>query len=110
MESVKPFWEAGFTDVAIVQIDKITQQNAAMVEETTAAVRTLAGQAEEVAAEANRFRTGAASSDDLSDWADDARRDVAAPPQRGLPAPSRKLVRVAGGAPRPARDDGWQEF
>ncbi len=98
-------------NVAIVQIDKITQQNAAMVEETTAAARTLATQAEEVAVQADRFRTGASSNaGTIAEWAEDAQRDAAAALQRPRPASSQRLLRVAGGTPRPAQDDGWKEF
>lgn len=44
---------------AINQMDQVTQQNAAMVEESTAASYALAGDAEELGRLAGRFRTGA---------------------------------------------------
>ncbi|MBP1807063.1 methyl-accepting chemotaxis protein [Rubellimicrobium aerolatum] len=44
-------------NVAVAQMDRITQQNAAMVEESTAAARDLAHQIEQVASQIERFRT-----------------------------------------------------
>jgi methyl-accepting chemotaxis protein len=41
---------------AVVDMDKLTQQNAAMVEESTAAARQLAGEADELAALVSRFQ------------------------------------------------------
>ena len=99
-------------NVAIMQTDKITQQNAAMVEETSAAVRTLAGQAEEVALQSDRFRTARASrGDTLAEWASDAQHEAALARQAD-PRPRQKLMRVAGGVaqPAPQGDDGWTEF
>ncbi|MBW6528507.1 methyl-accepting chemotaxis protein [Sphingomonas sp. RHCKR7] len=45
---------------AISEMDGVTQQNAAMVEEATAATRTLASEAEELAQEVARFKLAAA--------------------------------------------------
>jgi methyl-accepting chemotaxis protein len=46
-------------NTAIAEMDGVTQQNAAMVEEATAATRSLASEAEELAREVTRFRLGA---------------------------------------------------
>ena len=46
----------GEVNVAVEQMDRVTQQNAAMVEETTAAVHSLAGKAEELSSLAVQFR------------------------------------------------------
>lgn len=43
---------------AVIDMDRMTQQNAAMVEESTAAARSLAGEADELAALVTQFRTG----------------------------------------------------
>ncbi len=85
---------------AINQMDQVTQQNAAMVEEATAASHALAGEARELANLAARFRVSAA-------------------PQSGRvaqAAPARKPVRqlkTAGGrgaSAAPVADGGWTEF
>jgi len=46
-------------NTAVNQMDQVTQQNAAMVEESTAASHSLAGEAEELARLVGQFRTGA---------------------------------------------------
>ncbi|OWV31975.1 chemotaxis protein, partial [Pacificimonas flava] len=48
--------------VAIGDMDKATQQNAAMVEETSAAARSLSGEVTQLSDQASRFRIGAAGS------------------------------------------------
>jgi methyl-accepting chemotaxis protein len=45
-------------NTAVNQMDQVTQQNAAMVEQSTAASHSLAGEAEELARLVGRFRTG----------------------------------------------------
>ena len=47
-------------NTAVNQMDQVTQQNAAMVEQATAASHSLAGEAEELARLVGQFRTGAA--------------------------------------------------
>ncbi|TZG26205.1 methyl-accepting chemotaxis protein [Sphingomonas montanisoli] len=46
-------------NVAVTEMDRTTQQNAAMVEESTAAARSLHGEADRLAALVGRFRLGA---------------------------------------------------
>ena len=46
-------------NTAVNQMDQVTQQNAAMVEESTAASHSLSSEAENLAASAGRFRVGA---------------------------------------------------
>ncbi|MGK6322539.1 methyl-accepting chemotaxis protein [Sphingomonas sp. DT-51] len=48
-------------NTAIAEMDGVTQQNAAMVEEATAATRSLASEAEELAREVSRFRVAASA-------------------------------------------------
>ena len=45
-------------NIAVGALDKVTQQNAAMVEQTTAASRTLTSEAEDLVALVGRFRIG----------------------------------------------------
>jgi methyl-accepting chemotaxis protein len=49
-------------NTAVNQMDQVTQQNAAMVEESTAASHSLSQEADALAASVSRFRTGHASS------------------------------------------------
>ncbi len=97
---------------AVNQMDQVTQQNAAMVEESTAASHNLALEAEELARLVARFR--------LSTQKDDARRATAPAPVRAqqrpqsTPKPALKTVSYGGGqsaalAQQPA-EEGWEEF
>ncbi|MBP1807573.1 hypothetical protein J2Z33_003446, partial [Rubellimicrobium aerolatum] len=102
-------------NVAVAQMDQITQQNAAMVEETTAAVRAMATQTQVVAHEIDRFRTGAGGS--AAEWRQDAERDAAAAPavtraapQPARTSPPRKALRLAAGSARTEQNEGWEEF
>ncbi|HEY9233790.1 MULTISPECIES: methyl-accepting chemotaxis protein [Phenylobacterium] len=76
---------------AVNQMDQVTQQNAAMVEESTAASHALAGEASELADLIGQFKTGQQASD-------------AVPPQRPTPR-----LAVAGGT-RVAAEEDWTEF
>jgi methyl-accepting chemotaxis protein len=84
-------------NTAVNQMDQVTQQNAAMVEESTAASHSLAGEAVEVARLIGQFKTGSA-----------APAQASAP--RARPAP--RLAAAGGGAPRGAavEQQGWEEF
>jgi len=95
-------------NTAVNQMDQVTQQNAAMVEESTAASHSLAQEADVLAASVSRFRTGQAA-------------PIAAP--KPAPAPVRapqpvaqtvaalKTVGRGGAALKPqAVEDGWEEF
>jgi methyl-accepting chemotaxis protein len=91
---------------SINQMDHVTQQNAAMVEESTAASFALASEAQQLAELINRFEIGEVAEPVLE------RRP---PPPRREPSPRRqRALRVAGGG---ALDldvehdpDGWEEF
>lgn len=84
---------------ATSEMDKMTQQNAAMVEQSTAAARSLAAEADELAALVAQFRTaedGAA-----------AAPPVARPARGEAPA----MARVRGNlALVPMNDEDWTEF
>ncbi|WP_137156181.1 methyl-accepting chemotaxis protein [Rhizobium sp. FKL33] len=90
---------------AMNQMDQTTQQNAAMVEETSAACHDLLGQSRTLQAGAQRFRiresakAPAATRQDRQQYAD------AAPVRR--PAPARTMRAAAAAAPV---TDSWEEF
>jgi methyl-accepting chemotaxis protein len=104
---------------AVNQMDKVTQQNAAMVEQSTAASHSLAGEAEELTRLVGQFRTGAASaqrsathkgpsSSSKSALAKPAPR---AAPDRGRPsAPKDIAPRSARPAAVQSQEDSWSEF
>ncbi len=91
---------AGLGEVnrAVNQMDHVVQQNAAMVEESTAASYALKGETAELARLIGRFNIGAAT------VAATAR--TAAPSSRASRPPARR--RAAGG--QSAAADGWEEF
>ena len=85
-------------NTAVNQMDQVTQQNAAMVEQATAASHALNGEAEAMARQVARFDLG-------DDAASGARRQP--PPVRQLKTSGR------GGAarrPAPADEPAWGEF
>jgi len=86
---------------AVGEMDKMTQQNAAMVEESTAAARSLASEAEALADIVARFKLGGEAQ---------ARRAVA--PTRLTPRRKARAPVVAGNlALKHAQDDDdWSEF
>jgi len=103
----------GEVNTAINQMDQVTQQNAAMVEESTAASHSLSHEAQELMALIARFKSG------VDGGAKDAEpRQVSARPQeRRRPEPqtiARQRQRVAqfaaqGGVAAVA-DSDWEEF
>ncbi|CAN7180970.1 methyl-accepting chemotaxis protein [Phenylobacterium sp. LjRoot219] len=100
-------------NTAVNQMDQVTQQNAAMVEESTAASHSLAQETQELSRLMGRFRTGAPSA-----AAGPARRaPPAARPSPRAAAPQLKTFSThagGGGAlrkPEPTADlDSWEEF
>ncbi|WP_297297511.1 methyl-accepting chemotaxis protein [uncultured Methylovirgula sp.] len=84
-------------NTAVNQMDQVTQQNAAMVEESTAASHTLSLETEELTKLVGRFQVG----------------DVETPrkqPVKNAARPAFKTVASRGGAaPKPANDE-WEEF
>ncbi len=90
-------------NAAVGQMDQVTQKNAAMVEEATAASHALASEAEELARLVGMFQIGEV--------------DTAPPAARSTPArvPAQKASALSGQfRPRPvpvaADDQGWDEF
>jgi len=107
-------------NIAVNQLDQVTQQNAAMFEQTTAASHSLNREAEALTATMGRFRTGAAGT---GVPARPAARPQAATPARPVSklaprAPAPKVAIAAGGGrrltalavkPAPSNDD-WEDF
>ena len=62
-KSVGPGTGLAEVNVAVNQMDQVTQQNAAMVEEATAAANGLAGETGELARMIGEFRTGVAETE-----------------------------------------------
>ena len=88
-------------NTAVNQMDQLTQQNAAMVEQSTAASHSLAQDAQELAVLVSRFRTGA----ELV--------DISAPPvsPRSGGTPVRMMRTTSQVAPAAeAHSDSWEEF
>ena len=91
-------------NIAVNQMDQATQQNAAMVEESTAASASLRGEAADLATLVAKFQTGGSSAPQLAD------------PARHAPAPNpvararERLVAGMGGSGRPAQVSEWEEF
>jgi methyl-accepting chemotaxis protein len=84
-------------NTAVNQMDQVTQQNAAMVEESTAASHTLSLETEELTKLVGRFQVGEVET---------PRRQ----PTRNAARPAFKTVGARGGAaPKPANDE-WEEF
>jgi methyl-accepting chemotaxis protein len=85
---------------AVSEMDKVTQQNAAMVEESTAASRSLAGEADELAGLVARFRVGSAGSTPHH------------APKAARPAARRSVPQISGNLALKAvhDEDDWSEF
>jgi methyl-accepting chemotaxis protein len=97
----------GQVNTAVNQMDQVTQQNAAMVEESTAASRVLADEAQELARLVSRFRVSGAAT--LQTNRPTERQHA---PARGPERSSRPQSRGATAlAHQPqAEDDSWEEF
>ncbi|MCZ3379755.1 methyl-accepting chemotaxis protein [Rhizobium sp. AG207R] len=98
---------------AMNQMDQVTQQNAAMVEETTASSVALAEEAQSLRALVARFRTGRAAQDNASALRGTAQQ-MRAPvtprrPAAAVSAPARKAIPQTQGANALAQDE-WEEF
>jgi methyl-accepting chemotaxis protein len=105
-------------NTAINDMDKVTQQNAAMVEESTAASHSLSTEMEKLSGLVGRFQVGSASRDDrvrreLRKVAPQAFRQEAKDASSSRSKPGLHVVQKAklanGGAAARAESD-WQEF
>ncbi|ACM25308.1 methyl-accepting chemotaxis protein [Rhizobium rhizogenes K84] len=99
-------------NAAVNQMDQVTQQNAAMVEETTAASVALNDEAQTLRALVARFRTSHGGQDNASALraaAQQMRTPAQAHRTSPAAAPTRKARPQTQGANALARDD-WEEF
>ncbi len=92
-------------------MDQVTQQNAAMVEQTTAASHSLAQDTEALAQLTSRFQLGQAA----DDGSPASRVKPMRRPDRPAPARPIKLAQAGRGAAAVKRvadvdPDGWEEF
>ncbi len=100
-------------NTAVSEMDGVTQQNAAMVEEATAAARSLAEETENMSRQVSRFRLG-----DRPAQAIAVRREAASSPVHQLQARAASAgARIAAGARAnrgsaavAAAQDDWSEF
>ena len=95
-------------NVAVNQMDQFTQQNAAMVEQATAAVGSLKVEAAALAQQVSRFRTS-------SGVTHRRHTPAATAPSSGRSTPAARPVARAGGgrtalAVQPAPTESWDEF
>lgn len=84
---------------AVAEMDNMTQRNAAMVEETTAAARSLASEADDLAALVTRFKLNSGNG------APAARPRAPAPPRAVAPNP-----RIVANLAIKAEEEDWTEF
>ncbi|HEX5757306.1 MAG TPA: methyl-accepting chemotaxis protein, partial [Arenimonas sp.] len=109
----------------VTHMDEVTQQNAALVEEATAAARSMEEQAEGLADAVAAFRMSAAAEAAAAEArskapaksraakpaaAVPAKKAAAAPPRAAKPAPSAPAKPAARPGPGVADDSHWQEF
>jgi methyl-accepting chemotaxis protein len=88
-------------------MDQVTQQNAAMVEQSTAATHSLRGEANELRRLVGEFRTGETP-------ASGGRVAAATPASRPTPSEPRRMTerlqRAYGGGAATALKSDWEEF
>jgi methyl-accepting chemotaxis protein len=89
---------------AVGEMDRMTQQNAAMVEQSTAAARSLATEAAELTQLVERFRTGSATPASHVSIPSLASRRAPAP------APRQDALPTSGNLAIAASEDDWSEF
>jgi methyl-accepting chemotaxis protein len=96
-------------NTAINQMDQVTQQNAAMVEQSTAASHSLAEESETLSTLVSGFTFGPQARAAAERERPTARppaapaRPAKRPPARATPRPALKVVASA-------KDEGWEEF
>ena len=93
----------GEVNIAVNHMDQMTQQNAAMVEETTAAAHTMRSNANELSAQIGGFRTS-------SMGGPVARRPASAPHSEPRQEPRAAAPRTMGALALKEDADGWEEF
>ncbi len=101
--------------IAVSEMDQITQQNAAMVEETSAETQQLTNEAAELLRRLAGFQTGPSTDEDEPARQSRMLRAAARPGRRGTERPSqavapRKMAAMGGRNAPAAADGGWEEF
>ncbi|MDF1631726.1 methyl-accepting chemotaxis protein [Mycoplana sp. MJR14] len=91
---------------AVNQMDQVTQHNAAMVEESSAATHKLKAEADSLASLVSRFRTG----EGHVAVAQAAHRPVESPARRIMGNVARAFTSRGGNAAVAATPEGWEEF
>lgn len=96
-------------NTAVNELDHVTQQNAAMFEETTAASHALTSEADALASAVARFRLAQSDLDQSR-----ARKQPVAPAAAPTPAQSAPMLQTAGNAAldvsSEVEPEGWEEF
>ena len=96
-------------NIAVNQMDQVTQQNAAMVEEATAASHSLAREAETLSELMAQFNVGGSSA--VFSTPQVARADVHRPVASPVHAAQARISRATGGGAAAAtKADAWEEF
>ena len=96
-------------NTAVSEMDGVTQQNAAMVEQATAAARSLSEEADELARQVARFTLGQAHHASGSSGTVHTLQARAAQAGREIARNTRRRVGAAGGGAAVTQDD-WSEF
>jgi methyl-accepting chemotaxis protein len=98
---------SAITQIAAVigTMDQATQQNAAMVEETSAAARNLSGEVQALSDQAGRFRVEKAGAVNLKDR---AKASAYVSPIKPLPAVA--ITALSRPKHAPTADEGWNAF
>ena len=110
-ESAQQVEALGSVNASFSRIDQVTQQNAAMVEESAAASRNLSGQAANLANLVSRFRgTGIAASASSFNAPLAARPAPAPAPLAPRPLPAAAPAPVHGNLALELDEDNWSEF
>jgi methyl-accepting chemotaxis protein len=100
-------------NLAITQMDEVTQQNAALVEEAAAAAESLEEQAQNLSASVSTFKVDDSANRTVARAPAPASRQVAAPARKaitGAKAGPGKSTAVAKPKPKSNDDGEWQEF
>ncbi|HTJ90607.1 MAG TPA: hypothetical protein VL356_10570, partial [Acidocella sp.] len=96
----------GEVNAAVNQMDQVTQQNAAMVEQATAASHGLEGEAAELARLVGQFRIGESASGPVLKRA----APKASPQKRVVTTSARKVAMLPRQAESAVGTDDWSEF
>ncbi len=98
-------------NTAVNQMDQVTQQNAAMVEQSTAASHHMAQETAELTRLTGRFQTsGSASGVARAEPVANGKVVRLQTPAMGRPAPAARRTAMVGGTASASRNENWDEF